>query len=208
MAVDVEPTSTEYGKAQQTRFDQLAALDKSLFDDLQMLAAADHQVTIVGWASRVRSRGVANSTALALGGTWAESEASTDPVAMLLGIGIEAAQVPSLARAISDHEAQIEPHLAGRLDASRQANRRMAQWRKAGQLGADSAKAVEFARDKYTEAQREMRRASRKIMELNRQLVDQLCQALSESHSWQLSRLTTAPHILTSTMMAAQLRMP
>ncbi len=185
-----EATAVETAKARATRTDELASLDKQLFDDLSLLLDDEHKAAMQGFrATRVRA--VSTEIAQSMGRFFGDEEAFIDLVGLMSSADIPPEVGAQARAALGEYDARATPILGERLAAAQDVLRRGEVMRRAGQrsggggpFGSGSNQAMEMATEKWREARKKLSAINDKIVAVNREMLAQLIEALSTDAAW------------------------
>jgi hypothetical protein len=175
-------SASDESKAQKARCDELLALDDHFFADAGVVAVDAHQLRALKWFGEARRRSAANAIAKTMGFIWNQGESIADPVAVLLQQPLDDATAQSLEPMIAQYQSQADAMVQSRLEAARDSRRALSRMQ--GNAARD-AQAQEFAREKYSQANAELRRINRELSKLNRGMFDEIHRQLSPNDAWQ-----------------------
>jgi hypothetical protein len=171
--------ATEEAKVQKARYEALLALDENLFADAGVVAVDENQQRALKWVAEARRRSAANAVAKAMAFIWNEGESIADPVAVVLQMPLSDAVRESLDPMIANYQLQAEELVSARLEAARDSRRAMSR------MQAADAQAQEYAREKYSQANAELRKINQSLSKLNRALFDDLQRQLPPNDAWE-----------------------
>jgi hypothetical protein len=182
---DEERTPTENSALRKQIYESLTKIERGFFEDLAVLATDDDQKDIIRTHQLLRDREVCASMVGFFLRGYGSDEGYIDIVRILADSDLAREDFARIQTTLKSYEQQAGPLTQQRLDAAFDADRRRMMMDAAAARGAGD-RAGERILERWRETQQNVQRFTNDLIILNRNMIDDVSEALGGDRGWQL----------------------
>ncbi len=174
---------TEEVRQERAVFDSLAGADETFFDDLELVVGAD-TAAHVQWMRQFRDRNRKTRLSRGLSPTWGDDEAYVDLAAILMQHAT-VTELPNQVHAIlAEYHNRMIPLIDDRTEAASTVHRRRLSLERMRDNPDAPANVADTLQQKMREASLKVASTNQQMLDLNRQMVQQLLVVLDDDTGW------------------------